>query len=415
MMSRVERRSFPILGVLGLNYLRETGLVQMMREVRVAYFGPVDSGLHRIADYSIPVRDLDGGETEVLGVIRSARRRQINLDGLITLRDGNVQMTANIARRFRLPGPDPRSLLPLQCKSSLREFLEHNVPRNLQTLVLSRRVPRGISRRQFSQVLDDLLNAGPVILKPDRGSCSYFIIGIANREEIPGAWRKFRACEDFRGGDFVAERRLQGREFAVETVLDESIRDMRITQYLPPEAGLFHETGHFVPDEFVPTERNAIFRLVSEIHSRLRLKHMITHMELMLPENGLPGVIDLNPRLAGDLTQELHGLTSGIEFYRIAARIATGQPVSDSYFTERGQHRCALIRFKSPGRGTFSIRRWPLRELVGRDDRFGLIGLASDAIGNTNSDRPGYVLLAGDNRSELEKRAGKLLRRITPN
>src|SRR5690349_4137468 len=88
--AKYDRSALPTLGIVGVNYLRETGFLQLRDEARICYFGPADSALHRMADFSFPINDLENSAATIQRAIALAQLNGVRLDGLLSLRDPNV-------------------------------------------------------------------------------------------------------------------------------------------------------------------------------------------------------------------------------------------------------------------------------------------------------------------------------------
>lgn len=408
------RDQLPVLGVLAHNYLRETGILRMREDVRVAMFAPPDSSLHRISDFSCPIQHLDVTRQELVAAIKQAINRGIPLTGMLSMRDPNVMDVARITKIYGWKGSKPKMLRPVTSKVLFRSWLRRFLPSELHTEVDYVPIPSGIREKKFCSEIKGLFERGAkaVILKPDHGSCSYYIKLIRGTKGINEAWQHFRRAHNYRGGCFIAETMVRGKEIAVETVVQNNrVLKMFITQYFPTAPGIFYEIGHFVPDTFPLAIRARINRLAQEIHNRLGLNDTITHVEMIVPESGIPAIVEFNPRMAGDLTQELHRFVHGFDFYRVAARLATGQSISDELLSTSGTHRCALIRFDRPRKGQSRVRRDVGKHLDGPNDSFAVIH-PSDSPNhprNTNDDRSAYTILAGNRLSELDEKAKRVL------
>lgn len=407
------RQRLKTLGVFARNYLRETGFARMREDVALVLFSEPECALHRLADYSCPVPTLDAAEGTLLDAVKAAKRREIPFDGFLSTRDWNVLTAGMASKRYGRPrhSPSLSSLRLLQSKGKTRRALNRLLPKALHVPVQFEQIERDTSRAEFDRRLRRLLKHGKFILKPDAGSCSYFIKVIGSVADLPAAWRHFRSARNFRGGNFVAERQILGKEYPVDTLVCGKTQRILIGEYLPREPGKFFEVGIVLPALVHPTVRAAMERLSTEIHRRLKLDGIVTHIEMIITDDGRPAVVEINPRLAGDLMQELYWLVHGIDFYRIAARIATGQNMPKDLIGNRGKFKSAIIRFHPPTSGIIKLSADPASFLVTPYDRIGFIAPVGSVLtgGDTNDDRPAYVLLAGDCREELERRAGEAL------
>ncbi len=346
-----QRTPLPTLAVVGHDYLKEPGIRRMLQDVNVAYFGLPHSPLHQLATYSCPVDSLEELTVATFRhAVRAALKRGIPLEGVLSLRDGNCHMAARVAEEFGWPGPSSAALKLLRSKRATRELVNKRVGEEFHQHLQSKLIERGISRAKFEEVVEELaaVGGGEMIFKPDRGSCSYHIVHLHHPCNLNRAWEVFQRNASYRGGRFVLEQRAAGRELAVETVVTDGIQDMRITGYLENPQNMHWESGHYVPHGLARLDEQRICRFVAEVHQALGLSHCVTHTELMLAEGGLPALVEVNPRLAGDLTQELHRHVTGIEYYRIAARIATGQSLPRRLYGSRSPRATALIKFAGP-------------------------------------------------------------------
>ena len=383
----------------------------MQDEARIAYFGPPNSSLHRQADFSIPLSNMEFSDEYLMNEILKAERRGIVLDGLLTWRDGNVLPVAKVAARLGLACPEPSLLEVTAKKSNFRGFLNDHLGQDTQTLVRHRALDQGMTRSQFAACIEDLFSSAvsALILKPDRGSCSYLVLEVRSRADLDRAWDHYVQHSCYRGGAFILEEKLIGRECSVETLCNDAgeIVQMWITEYMEGRKGEFWERGHFVPHEFSNLEEMKILKLAREIHHKLQLRNIATHLEIILPEDCAPGVVEFNARLAGDLTQELFRLATGESMYHLTARMALGLRLEPRpYFSREQYNHCALIEFANP-----ALRRrqnFLQAELETPDDLLCILD-ADQSTDKNNDSRPGFTLLVGKTRSALEGRSHSVL------
>lgn len=399
-----------VLGVVGHNYLRETGIVQIQQDFDVAIFAKPSSALHRIAKYSCPLQTIDLADHQFLAAVLQAERRGVRCDGFLSIRDWNVVAAAKAMARLDKAPPvsSIRSLEVLKHKSKVRERINRRIDGSIHTIVDYEVVSHKITQRQFRSTLKGFLEGGAAILKPDRGSCSYYITRIADSRDISKAWDQFRSAAEYRGGDFILERAIDGAEYPVDSIVLDTVESVYIAEYLPRLPGKFFEQGIVVPAILKKEQVNAIETLIKALHSSLDLRNIVTHIEVILPKWGPPAVVEVNPRLAGDLMQELYRLVHGIEFYRVAAYLALGLKVPNSLLSPRaGIHKNAAILFSPPSRGELRLKANPANLLKHSDERFGLVFGEESVLegGETNDDRPAYMLAVGANRIQMIKRA----------
>jgi cysteine synthase A len=160
------------------------------------------------------------------------------------------------------------------------------------------------------------------------------------------------------------------------------------------------------------TQIDSISVLMEAVHSALGLRNLVTHIEVILPKSGPPAIVEVNPRLAGDLMPELYRLVYGVDLYRVASHLALGLKPSASLLKPiAGTHGNAAILFSPPAKGKLQVSANPTEFLEHSDERFGLVfpeGRILDG-GETNDHRPAYVVVVGPDRKQMIKRAKKTL------
>jgi biotin carboxylase len=409
-----------ILGVVGHNYLRETGLQQLQQDFDIAIFAKPSSALHRIANYSCPILSIDLPDRAFMQAVKLAEQRGIRCDGFLSIRDWNVCGAAKAAALLKNPPPRATAISDLERlrqKSRVRGLLNRAIDPCFHTPVEFKVVPQRISDSEFVSLVGRFLREGSAILKPDRGSCSYYIVRLDNRKQIGGALRVFRAAANFRGGTFILERLIEGSEFPVDSVVSDQVRSVHVAEYLPRVAGKFFERGIIVPARLDQTRLESIHTLSRLVHECLGVRNMVTHIEVIIPPKGPPAVVEVNPRMAGDLMQELYRLVYGVQFYRIAGHLALGLSIPSSLTKpSAATHGNALIMFSEPRGGVLRLAADPGRFLRHSDERFGCVFPEDSVLTDVdnNDERPAYVLTVGASRAEVIRRAEAALRSCTP-
>ncbi len=405
----------PTLAVITHYYLREAALISMKKDVDVLLIAPADSPLHNCADYSLPIPDLDMDDQAFVDLVENAiASRGIEVSGIISMRDGNVLAAAKLASRNGWPSTALNALQILKNKFSAREWLNQHISSSVQTPVVTNLVKHGATKAAFYAIAQKALQTGAQIFKPVRGSCKTHVHTLKNEDDIEEMYSVFESAQTYRGGDFVFETRVLGKEYSVETIVDEEVRKILITSKLEPDSSdVFYETGHFVPcTDLSETQKAAVVKLVKEIHEQLELKNMVTHTEVMVPCNGeLPAIIEVNPRIGGDLIPVLHKHSRGLDIYNIAARIATGLPLAEDLLGSAAPSQYAIMRFARPGKGILTQSACPAAFLKSKEDRFNFLFPLDQMFEGVmvNDDRPAYAMLTGDNLELLKSRANLLV------
>jgi biotin carboxylase len=405
------------LGVITHDYLKEP-YIKALESANIAVVPIIPAGalgLSLQADQVIVIPSLDSPKEEIEKAIAEAEKRGIFLNGLISLRDGNVLACAEICKNKGWIGPFPESLKPVVDKKDMREYLRNNPISNLKQCEY-KSFPRGLDESSFKTEFSEFFNSlsqKKAVFKPTKGSCKAHVILVDGEEKINHAYETYKTHSNYRGGEFIVEEFIEGEEFSVETVVDNNgnIVWQGITGYIQREANdhncyeIGHYTsslGHFANN---PELQKKILSVVTDLHKELGLQSMITHVE-MKTQDGKIALIEFYPRAGGDLILHLHSLATGISPLYLLAGIVSGQTV----LTEETSSVCeaAIIRFFAPQSGILHTHICECSGLLkSPEDKICTIA-ADGAIlfgGNTNDDRPGFVLLAGDNVEELLNRS----------
>src|SRR4051794_24691288 len=121
-----DRQTLPILAVVFHSRLRERGLFELMQVARVVAITLPDSPAHRFADYSCPVSTLDLSVDELIKILQQLDQRGLRVEGILSLRDGNVLNVALAAERLGLPTIGADNLVPCSDKALFRKRLLEN-------------------------------------------------------------------------------------------------------------------------------------------------------------------------------------------------------------------------------------------------------------------------------------------------
>jgi hypothetical protein len=150
----------------------------------------------------------------------------------------------------------------------------------------------------------------PVVVKPDLGNGSLGVYAADTADQLDAAWRWAKAADL---GPVLAEERLSGPEFSVETrSVGGRHEALMVTEKFTSGPPHFVEVGHVMP------ARTAVEGLVQEaIRGLSALGHRDgpAHVELIV-SGGRPTIVEVNRRLGGDRIWELLQLTTGIDVLR---------------------------------------------------------------------------------------------------
>ncbi|MCP9961478.1 ATP-grasp domain-containing protein [Streptomyces somaliensis] len=314
-------------------------------------------------------------------------------DGVLSWVETLVGLSCIVAARLGLPGTHPAAIDLSRDKLDVRE--------RLATAGLPQPGFGGASTvADALSLLDDI--GYPAVLKPRRlaGSCG--VVRVDDAEDVAQRFETVVSAEFFGvenpGSDRVlVEELLVGDEVSV----DSACRDGVVTPLIvarkrssPPP--YFEELAHTVSATDPLLESAELRDLLQRIHCALGLDNLMTHIELRLTAAGLR-LVEVNPRLGGDMIPYLGGLATGVSLSRVAAGIAVGEAPE---LTPRAA-RVAHVELLSPDRDlvleSVEVDRGALPEevhsLVITKKPGDILRLPPE--GNSNMCRYGYLITLG--------------------
>jgi biotin carboxylase len=267
---------------------------------------------------------LDGwtvlGDTADAGRLIAAAREldaRDHLDGVLCWHEPSVIAAAEVAESLGLPGGDPAMVQRCQDKHQTRQLLaEAGIPQPYSILVET--VEQGV-----------VAAAGigyPVVLKPRDPAASMGVVLVASETELR---EQFALASDSTvsgtGISVLVEENADGPEISVDcAVYHGEVLPICLAHKQIGFAPYFEEVGHLV-DGADPMLDDGSFRdILQQAHAALGFNEGFTHTEFRLTPLG-PKVIEVNPRLGGDLIPYLGKRTTGIDPALAAAAVAVGR------------------------------------------------------------------------------------------
>jgi biotin carboxylase len=237
-------------------------------------------------DQAIPVRFHREGES-VSGVLSALAGQR--LDGILVVGDRPVVLAAAVAQALGLPGHavdaaraacDKRLMRERLCAAGLPVPWFTAVPVDSDPVALAGTVPF------------------PCVIKPTVLSGSRGVIGVRSPAAFGASFARLRrllestnvcALQDEGTGTVLIESYLEGREYAIEGVLEHgAFRTLAIFDKPDPlEGPFFEETLYVTPSRATRTLRTAIEQAVQRGVSALGLHHGPVHAECRVNEDGI--------------------------------------------------------------------------------------------------------------------------------
>jgi ATP-grasp domain/L-amino acid ligase C-terminal domain 2 len=252
--------------------------------------------------------------------------------------------------------------------------------------------------------VEELLAAGPVIVKPVDGTASERIV-------LVRSLREFDALGDCDGS--IVESYVEGMEYSVDSFSEDGVHEIVGIAEKTTE-GPFVEVSHVMPPpSLTPAVHARVCRAVTELLDALRLADGPAHTEVKVAGDEVV-VLETHNRPGGDGLADLIAITRGVDW----RRASLGWPLGLREVVCGGDVRAAaMVFFTAPaGRVTaietpsldrpdVTILRWGVEVAVG--DR--VLELRS------SRDRVGWALLAGESpeacrAASAELRAHRIVR-----
>ena len=238
----------------------------------------------------------DGEILKKIDEITKAHR----VDGVTTFDEHSIQICAKICEKLRLPGITPQAANNARNKYLMRKaFVKHNVPSPRYQLIKQR------------SDLDSLTIEFPVVVKPVCGSGSMGVCKAINLDELKEYFDRVKAIAQsisYRNDDgekeysdyLLVEEYIEGREVCIEALTYKGDTNIVVIQDEPGKSGrYFAESTFTTPSTFPPEIQNAIREIAARAVKALGITTGPTHIELTIPDDMTPVVIEIGARVGG--------------------------------------------------------------------------------------------------------------------
>jgi predicted ATP-grasp superfamily ATP-dependent carboligase len=313
---RLPDRPHLLLIASGEQLFREYLLASIAERYRVHLFlTGMPSWESRYLDGYTVVPDTTNAR-QLLAAARTLDSRN-RIDGVLCWDEASVIAAAQVSDALGLPGADADMVLRCQDKHRTRLLLHAaGVPQ-----------PESILVEAVEQAVEAATEIGyPVVLKPRDPAASMGVVLVASEAELR---EQFALAGDSTPSgtevSVLVEEYADGPEISVDCAVQHGeVLPICLVHkqfgYLP----YFEEVGHLV-DGADPMLADDGFRTVLQrAHTALGFTEGLTHTEFRLTPFG-PKLIEVNPRLGGDLIPYLGMRTTGIDPGLAAAAIAVGR------------------------------------------------------------------------------------------
>ncbi len=304
-------------------------------------------------EYVAEILEFSYSANNLIEVLESyIAKTDLGIDGVLTYVDPSVYHTNLIAHHFKIP------VLSTTLEKSIRS--KRYVRERLAAAGIPQVWFRGLSDNLDLQKLIQADAVFPMIVKPVEMMSSLGVKLVHNAKELQNAFVRAQHAdfsdENLRdiysdiSTDVICEEYIEGPEYSVESIVQHGqTRVLGITKKWTGDTGFFDEVGHCFPAMDIDnTARLAIENLVESIHRALGIENSMTHLEFRL-RDGVPQLIEINCRLAGDLISEIIQRSTRSSIGKVLASIATGELIADIPYPKE-THSVTFVTTKRQGR-----------------------------------------------------------------
>lgn len=305
----------------GRRLYREYSLRSLAARFRIVLLDPEPASwqkTHIMGHWTADIHDAAAVRTAVAGI-----RGEHVLDGVVTWDEFAAVTAARVAGDLGLRGSSAGAVARCRDKAACRTVLDiAGVPSAAWYYVTSLAGARAAAVRI----------GYPVVLKPRAAGGSMGVIRVNSPAELEDAYRfTLRAAAEPESGEkkpgMLVESYLPGPEVSVEVVTDRGRHHVvAVTAKQLGAEPYFEETGHIVAgagdDPGRPSA--AVATVATAALDTLGISHGVSHVELRLTPSG-PRIIEVNPRIGGDLIGHLVHLATGVDLAAAAGDLAVGR------------------------------------------------------------------------------------------
>jgi biotin carboxylase len=251
---------------------------------------------------------------------------------------------AEVAVALGLPWHSPETVRLVHDKSAMRgRLVEAGVDDTTNAVVRSTADVVGFGER----------HGWPVVVKPASGTGSSGVTIVTDAGKVAEAWDWVTAARLAENDTILVEQYLTGDQYSVETYSEDGahVPVAIVEQHVQPPHCV--NVAYVTPAPLAARTAERIRSTVGEALAALGIRDGVTNTEIMLGGDGVPRVIEVNLRPAGDDTPELVLDGLGVDLIDLLVRRTLGERVIDELrgmLGRPGGAGAAAICFTSPDR-----------------------------------------------------------------
>lgn len=234
----------------------------------------------------------------------------------------------------------------------------------------------------------------PKIIKPINKFGSIGVKIIYNKDEALEHIEELRKYSSV----CLVEEYIDGQEISIESVVQDSeIKFVNITKKYTGNLPLFVEESHLVPCPDIEDDiKNKIYELNKAVIDVLEVKDSLVHLEAKINDNRIV-IMEVAVRMPGDRIMDLIEISTGVNMYDCAVKVALGEKVE---CTKTKECLSRVFWFSSNIAGKIK-EIYGINEIENMNETImvGLLKEKGDYINTMNSsfDRVGFCIGKADN------------------
>lgn len=272
----------------------------------VAVDGCINANGFKFSDYSYSI-DINN----IVDVNTIANKHEI--DAIITSTEKGVKTTSIIARKNKLKGIEKYTAEILTNKVKLKEvFKSHSIVTPLSFIAYN-----------FDETLKAIKSIGyPVILKPSDNAGARGITKVNSFQDVNDAYKY--AIENTELDFIIVEEFLNGHELGCEALISNSqVKYIFLTDKIKTKPPYMVVMGHIMPANISLKLHDDIEKLINKAVCAVGINTGFINFDIIISDRG-PYIIDMGARLGGNYLPLLVYLSSGINTYKEAIKVALG-------------------------------------------------------------------------------------------
>lgn len=346
-------------------------------------------------------------------VIDTLARKGVIPDAVVTYGEWYVELAAELASHYGLPGVSPQTARICRDKYAMKAALRAAGVRVNRSIAID-------SPEEYVNVRREGLRY-PLVLKPLNYGGSDGVRKIDGEEDLLPAIdalhttlaspRPLFQHVAFEKRRLVIEEYLDGPEYSVETLsLAGRHQILQITEKaLGPEPDFF-EVGHLAPAPLAEATRIRIEQYCAEVLTSLSIRNAICHIELRLVPD--PSLIEIGVRPGGDRIMDLLWYSRGIDPYAALTAALLGEepelkaircrPTAVRFLFARAKNLASYPSVAAVSRMLESldgVEAWAYEPKLA----------ASEEHPHRGDNRCGHIVISADDADELARRCSRLV------